>query len=1041
LGHIVKWFVHNPIAANLLMVITIVMGLYTFPLVPKQFFPERELDTILVSVVYPGAGPSEIEQQVCIRIEEAIQDLDGIERVTATARESLGEVRIEVEGDYDSLRLLNEVKSRVDAITSFPVDAERPQVNEILWKSLLISVAIAGDIGEANLKELGEQLRDDLATLPEVQLVELREPRKYEISIEVSELDLRRYGLRFDDVVNAVKGSSLNLPAGKLRTAGGDIQLQTRGQGYVAADFESIVILGNEDGTRVLLGDVATVIDGFEESDIVARFDDKPFLRLDVYSTSKPDILKTSEAVYGWVEQQQQRLPAAVEAAIWRDQSLPFKARLSTLVYNGLGGLALVFIVLLLFLRPLLAFWVCLGIVVAFLGAIWLLPATGASLNTIALFAFILILGIVVDDAIIVGEAVYAEQSRGLHGAAGAVEGAISVMKPVWFAVITTMLFFGAFFLLPDDTPEARQIAWVVVLALTFSLIECMFILPAHLAHMRPEQPGKWRWLAGLERTRERFARGMERFAREVYQPFLQRCMQRRNLTLVSFLMALLITIAIYVGGWLGASFFPRVSVDYLVGTVTMHEGSPFSKTEQTMEHLEAAALELKQEVNTSGSEPVVVHVESLAAKDWVGVTIGLGKSEHRDISAGELKQRWQELIGELPDVKDFDIRYTIGHGGKDIEFELAAPELTLLREAASEVKAQLARFPGVFNVRDSLDNPSPEIELRLKPLAENLGVSLADLARQVRRGFYGEEVQRVPRLREDVKVMVRYPYAERDAVNFLKDMRIRAPDGREIPFEALAEIRYVPGYSKIDRVDGRRISAVTAEIEPGYDPGMVVATLLREQRSVLQSRYPGFDIKVEGRQQQRQEFLTQMKRLMIGTTTVVFGMMAIVFRSYWQPILILVAIPFGYMGAVVGHLLFGRDMSMFSLLGIIACAGVVVNDNLVLIDRVNSLRAQGSDLWNALLQGGSDRFRPIVLTSVTTFVGLLPITLERSVQAQFLIPMVLSLTFGVLLATAVTLIFVPCLYLFCDAVGRRLQAWFGSDSGSSDQAAKTSSS
>jgi multidrug efflux pump subunit AcrB len=445
LGRIVDWFVHNPIAANLLMIITIVMGLYTFPLIPKQFFPERELDTILVSVVYPGAGPAEVEQQICMRIEEAIHDLDGIERLGAVARESVGEVWVDVDGDYDSLRLLNEIKSRIDAITAFPVDAERPQVTERLWKSLVISVAIAGDIGEANLKELSEQLRTELTALPEVQLVDLREPRNYEIGIEVSELNLRRYGLRFEDVVNAIRGSSLNLPAGKLRTQGGDIQLQTRGQGYVAADYQAIVVLSGDDGTRVLLGDVATVIDGFEESDVIARFNDKPFLRMDVYSTSNPDILKTSQAVYDYVERLEQRLPEGVEAAIWRDQSVSFKGRLNTLVYNGLGGLALVYIVLLLFLRPLLAFWVCVGIAMAFLGAIWLLPATGASLNVITLFAFILILGIVVDDAIIVGESIYAAQARGLSGTEGASAGARGVLKPVWFAVMTTMLFFGAF--------------------------------------------------------------------------------------------------------------------------------------------------------------------------------------------------------------------------------------------------------------------------------------------------------------------------------------------------------------------------------------------------------------------------------------------------------------------------------------------------------------------------------------------------------------------------------------------------------------------
>lgn len=1029
MGRIVDWFVHNPIAANLLMVITIVMGLYTFPLISKQFFPERELDTILVSVVYPGAGPAEVEQQICMRIEEAIHDLDGIERLGAVARESVGEVWVDVDGDYDSLRLLNEIKSRIDAISAFPVDAERPQVTERLWKSRVISVAIAGDIGEANLKELGEQLRTELTALPEVQLVDLREPRNYEIGVEVSELNLRRYGLRFEDVVNAIRGSSLNLPAGKLRTQAGDIQLQTRGQAYVAEDYRAIVVLSRDDGTRVLLGDVATVIDGFEESDVIARFNDKPFLRMDVYSTSNPDILKTSQAVYDYVERLEQRLPEGVEAAIWRDQSVSFKGRLNTLVYNGLGGLALVYIVLLLFLRPLLAFWVCAGIAMAFLGAIWVLPATGASLNVITLFAFILILGVVVDDAIIVGESVYAAQARGLSGTEGASAGARGVLKPVWFAVLTTMLFFGAFFLLPDDTPEARQIAWVVVLALGFSLIECMFILPSHLAHMRPERPGRIRWLASLERTREKFARGMEHFAGNIYQPLLLRCMQRRNTTLVSFMAALLISMAVYAGGWMASSFFPKVTVDYVMANVTMHEGSPFAETRRVMEHLEATALRLKSEFNSPEGVPVIKHVESLAAGDWIGVSLGLAENEQRSVSAAQLKQRWQDYIGDLPDVKDYEVRYTVGHAGKDIELQLVAPEIETLRIAAAELKAELARFPGVFNVRDSLENPRPEIELRLKPLAETLGVSLADLARQVRRGFYGEEVQRVPRAREDVKVMVRYPLQERDAVTFLQQMRIRTPDGREVPFEALAEIHYVPGYSTIDRVDRGRVSTVTAELEPGYSAGMIINTLLQERLPDLQRRYPGFDARLEGRQQEQEEFLSQMKRLMVGTTLVVFGMMAIVFRSYWQPILILVAIPFGYMGAVIGHLIFGKEMSMFSLLGIIACAGVVVNDNLVLIDRVNNLRKQGLDLPDALLQGGRDRFRPIVLTSVTTFVGLLPITLERSVQAQFLIPMVLSLTFGVLFATAVTLLFVPCLYLLCDSIASKANKLFRGDS------------
>lgn len=1019
----VEWFVDNPVAANLLMLLIVVGGLVTIPTMDKQFFPETELNEIHVTVVYPGAGPAEVEEQIVKRIEDAVHDLDGIDKLRSTAREGQGEVVVEAETGYDTMRLLNDVKSRVDAINTFPVDAERPQVTEQLWRSRMISVELAGDIGEASLKELGERIRDQMADLPSVSQVELHQPRDYQLDIEVSELALRRYGLRFDDVVQAVRGASINLPAGRLRTADGDIQIRTRGQRYHADEFEGIVLLRRSDGTRVLLGDVAEVIDGFADQDVITRFNDRPALSLEVYVTSHPDVLATSKEVRDFVERMRPRLPPGVELTVWRDMSIPFKGRVNTLVTNGIGGLALVFVVLLLFLRPRLAFWVSVGIAVAFLGAFWLLPLTGSGLNMVTLFALILILGIIVDDAIIVGESVHTSQQSGLPGPRAALLGTQAVLKPVFYAVVTTMMVFVTFFFLPGDQPGTEEIPKVVLLALGFSLIESIFILPSHLAHMPPERPARSGWLAQVERMRTYFSSRLARFACVTYRPFLERCLRWRGLTLVSFIVVLLIVLAIYIGGWIRSSFFPRVPMDYLVATVEMPRGTAFSQTERVLARLEGAALALKREHNRDGAS-VIGNIESTAYADQVQVTVELDDANDRNIAGATLAQQWRDKIGPLAQVRDFDIRSTIVATGKAIELELAAADLATLQSASASLKRALSQFAGVRNVRDSLEHPRPEIELKLKPRAQTLNVALADLARQVRRGFYGEEVQRIPRDREDIKVLVRYPESARRSIDALRDMRIRTPAGDQVPFETVADLRFVDGYSQIDRVDRKRVARVSAELEPGAaGAAQIVAAVKRDWYPQWKARHPGLSMSLEGEEQERTEFLSAMWRLMGITTLAIYGLMAVVFRSYWQPVLIVSAIPYGLMGAIVGHLLMGREISMFSLLGIIASAGVVVNDNLVLIDRINRLREAGESLSVAVVQGSVDRFRAIVLTSVTTFIGLVPIMTERSVQAQFLIPMVISLAFGVLLATFGTLLFTPCLYLLLQGVRDRLKA------------------
>lgn len=1017
MGGPVRWFVHNPIAANLLMIFLLVGGVFGIPALDKQFFPEFEFNTVSVTVPYPGAGPGEVEEQICVRIEEAVHDLTGVQEIRSSARQGMGTVLIEAETGYDMQRLTAEVKNRVDAINTFPVDAERPVVTELAYRHHMAVVSLAGNIGERELKALGERLRDDLAAQPHVSVVELKTPRPFEVSVEVSELTLRRYGITFADVVAAIRSSSLNLPAGSIKTADGDIQLQTRGQAYDRYDFERIPLLSTRDGTQVTLGEVATIVDGFADVDMRSRFNDKPSHDLHVYVTSHPNTLSTSEVVQEWVERMSKQLPPGVELALWRDSSVPFKGRVETLVKNGIGGLALVFVVLVLFLRPLLALWVCSGIAVAFLGTFLVLQYTGVSLNMISLFAFLLVLGIVVDDAIIVGEAIYTRQMSGEPGAKGAIEGTRSVLKPVMYAVISTMIFFAAMFFMPGEMAHAAtSIPVVVILALTFSLIECLWILPAHLAHMRPARPSRFRWLRDLERLRQRFATGLMDFARDVYRPFLERCLRVNLLVISLFLVAFLLSLSLYAGGWVRTAFFPSISNDYVIAELSLPEGGAYADTLRLLEQVEGAAVQLKSEYNDQAAGgPLIGHINSRATDSVVRVIVET-VSDSVDVSA--LADRWRELIGDPGEVESFDVDYTINDRGKPISLVLSARSVDDLRAVAEELRVALQSYPGVYNVNDTFESPREEIVLGVKPAAENLSVTLADLARQVRQAFYGAEAQRIPRIREDVRVMVRYPENERLAVENLSDMRVRTPAGDEVPFDIVAEISYQPGYLTIERLDRKRTLETTADVLAGVSsPRAVVDDIITRHLPAWKKQYPGLGLALDGELEEESDFIGAMLRYMALSMLIIYALMAIPFRSYFQPLLVLTAVPFGVMGAIFGHLILNWQISVFSFLGVIACAGVVVNDNLVLIDRINQLRAGGHSVLESLLQGAEDRFRPIILTSLTTFIGLLPIMSETSYQAQFLIPMVTSLAFGVLFATGVTLLLVPSLYLLGEQV------------------------
>ena len=1016
---LLSWFIHNPIAANLLMILLMIGGLLAIPSLDKQFFPTPEISMVSVSMPFPGAGPKEVEEQICSRIEDAIHDLSGIKEIRSTSRQDAGSVMIEAIADYPMQRLTSDIKTRIDAINTFPVDAERPVVTEITYKHLMAVVKLAGELDERELKELGEVLRDDLARQPWISLVDLATPRPYEVSINVSEVNLRRFGLTMTDVVAAVRGASLNLPAGAIKDLDGDIRVQTLGQAYERRDFEKIILLTTRDGAEIRIADVADVADGFEDIDIENTFNGKTALSMSVFVTSNPDVLQTSRVVHQWVERQSLNLPAGVELVVWRDMSKEFRGRVNTLLKNGIGGLVLVALVLVLFLRPMIAFWVSTGIAVAFLGTLFLLPYTGVSLNMVSLFAFLLVLGIVVDDAIIVGEAIHSEHEQGRLGETAALMGVRRVYKPVLYAVISTMVFFTPMLLLPGEWATAAiSIPAVVLLALFFSLVESLLILPTHLALLKPEKPSKIRFLRWLGKGRHACANWLGHVSGNRYRPLLALALHHHLLVIALFGVAFAASIAMYGGGWLRTGFFPKVNSDYVFATIDMPEGGAFSESQIMRNRLEEIAQALKIEWNARSEfidEPAIGSISASAEGSRVTVAI---QSLSEAVDTATLSAEFREAAGPLPEAKEVRMDFTIQDPGKPINLILASRDPADLEKIAPDVRAALLAYPGVFDVSDSFDSPRDEIQLILKPAAESLGITLAEVARQVRQAFYGAEAQRIPRDREDVKVMVRYPEEERRSLANLNSMYIRAPGGVEVPFETVAQYSVEPGFQKLERLDRMRTLEVTADVVPfEADPRAVVEAILKNDLPGWQAQYPGLSLKLDGELQEEAEFSQAMLKYMSLSMLVIYGLMAVAFRSYWQPLLVLTAIPFGIMGAIFGHAILDWQVSIFSMMGVIACAGVVVNDNLVLIDRINTLRNQGYAALEALIQGAQDRFRPIVLTSATTFVGLIPIMSETSVQAQFLIPMVTSLAFGVLFATFVTLLLVPALYLLADDI------------------------
>lgn len=1026
------WFVNNPIAANLLMLMILVGGFTGLSDLDKEMFPKVPRDVVQVTVPYPGAGPKEVEEQICVRVEEKVHDLDGIEELRSFAYQGAGRIEIEVADGYDTQKLLNDVKTRVDAINTFPVDSERPRIKEILARTQILSIAVAGPLNEWDLKRLAENIRDEVIKLPGVTLAEIGGIRPEEVSVEVSEETLRQYQLRFDDVVAAIRRSSINLPAGEVREEAGDIVLQTRGQAYNRQDLESIVVLRNEDGTQVRLGEIAHINDGFAEQDVVSKFNGKPAVFVNLFNTRNPDVLTTSTAVRAYLDQKIPTLQQGVELVVWRDLSVYLNSRIDLLLRNALGGLVLVFALLVLFLRPALAFWVAAGIGISYLGTLWLMPYFGISVNVVSMFAFLLILGIVVDDAIVVGESIHSHYERGLNGVQSAAMGAKSVSKPVTFAVITTMIVFVPMMLLPGDSSKLMAVMpKVAIIALAFSLLETFLILPAHLRHMKPEKEPRWLVIRWIHHARQRTSSALKSVAENQFRTLLERALRHRYITMATFLAILIMVLGFFFTGWMRVSFFPVVEGEYLRASVELQEGSGFNRSLEIMEQLEQSVALLKKEplLMTASGRPVLKNHFAQSNENNVSVVLELSSNESRSVSSRDVSELWRKHIGPVENVEEFDVEYTLMGKPKDINLVLKGRDIAALRAATDEIGSALLSYPGVYNVSDSIRSARKEIEISLTDNADTLGIGLSDIANQLRNAFYGAEAQRIPREREDVKVMVRYPAEERATVASLDDMRVRTSDSRELPFSAVAVAEFVPGYSEIKRRDRMRMVEIKGELARGsVSANEIVSALKKQYWSDLEEKYPGISLQIDGAQKDQTEFEAGFLQMMALALLAIYALLAIEFRSYWQPLIILSAVPFGIAGAIIGHMLFGKEISMPSMMGVLAAAGVVVNDNLVLIDRINQLVKEGWHSYDAVVQGARDRFRPIVLTSLTTFFGLMPILFEKSAQAQFLIPMVISLAFGVLLATFVTLLLVPSIYVSGARVKEGIRRWRSKD-------------
>lgn len=1025
----IAWFTKNHVAANLLLVTLLLSGLFSLSSkIPLEVFPSFETDMISVGVSLRGAIPEDVEQGVTIRIEEAVQDLEGIKQIFSRSSEGSGSVTIEVESGYDPRELLADIKSRVDAINTFPGDAEKPIVALAERKREVIAVTVSSDYGEKETREYAETVRDQILRLPNVTQVELSGVRDYELAIEVSQDTLRQYNLSLAQISSAIANSSSDISAGNLKTEGGDVLNSSKGQAYRKDEFASIVVKNQADGTIIRLGDIATIKDDFEETPVRTRFNGKQAAFIDVYRIGPQSAITVADDVKNYIEEQQATLPQGFKLSYWDDDSELVKSRIATLTSNALQGGILVLALLTLFLRPAIAFWVFIGIPVSFMGAFIAMPIFGVTLNIMSLFGFILVLGIVVDDAIVTGENVYTHLKTAKSGEQAAILGTQEVATPVTFGVLTTVAaFLPLAFIEGARGALFAQIPVVVIPVLLFSLIESKFVLPAHLKYIKLRhqkgEPSK------LEAIQQRFADGFESAILKYYQPILNTALRHKLATVSLFVGVFFIILTMITSGWTKFIFFPRIPSETVRVNLTLPTGTPFEVTNKYVIDMSEKAQQLQDKYRDPNTgESVILNILATTggrggASNSGAVRFEITPAEQResDIGSRELASEWRDLIGVIPGAESLTFRAEIGRSSDPIDVQLSGTSLTILQDVADNIKNRLATYPTVFDIADSMSDGKEELRIELTQQGLALGLNRVNVAGQVRNSFFGSQVQRIQRGRDDVRVMVRLPIDERRSVADLQNILINTPDGGSVPLSHVATLTAGQSPSTINRIDRYRTLNVTADIEKNNTNMTVLQADLAQYLDELMQQYPGVDYKLEGEAKEQRESFGSLAWALVFVFFIIYALLAIPFKSYMQPIIVMSVIPFGMIGAVVGHWIMGMDLTIMSLLGMLALIGVVVNDSLVLVDFINKKRSEGGDLIEAVKLAGASRFRPVMLTSLTTFIGLMPLLFEKATQAQFLIPMAVSLGFGIIFATFITLLLVPVNYMLME----RFQGWF----------------
>ena len=1015
----IAWFAKNHVAANLLMITILLMGVFSLKSnIPVEVFPSFASEIVEVKLRLRGATPEDVELGLAIKVEEAVQDLEGIDKMISTSVEGSATVRIEAESGYDVRQLLSDVKNRVDAINTFPADIENPITSVRQNIRDVISVTISSEYSEREIREFAEKVRDDLLNLPEVTQLSLDAVRDYEIIIEVKQDTLRQYNLSISDILTAVRASSQDVSGGNVRTEGGDVLIRSKGQAYSREQYENIVIKTNPDGSLLHLIDIAKVDDGFGERPLRARFNGQQGALIDIYRIGNQNAIDVAEAVREYIDERQATLPVGFTLSYWDDDSEIVKSRLNTLITNAIQGGILILILLTLFLRPSIAFWVFIGIPISFMGAFILMPFIGVTINIMSLFGFILVLGIVVDDAIVTGENIYSHTHTAKSGLEAAINGTKEVAGPVTFGVLTTVAAF-----LPLAFIEGRrgaiffQIPAIVIPVLLFSLIESKFVLPSHLKHLklRSEKSKQSKFSA----WQQRFADGFENAILKYYQPLLKKAVTNKLTTLSLFAGVFILIAAFISSGWTKFVFFPSIPSETARADLTMPAGTSFDVVDGYVQKMSNAAKILQDKYRDEDGNSVILNTLAITSNESGRVRFEILPADQNTTGIGsrQLVNEWRNLIGELPGAESLTYRAELGRSGSPIDFQLMGHDFDELKDVANQIKEKLATYPSVFEITDSLSKGKEELQIVLNAQGYAMGLSSANVTRQVRGAFFGTEIQRIQRGRDDVRVSIMFPREERESISSLRDMLIETPAGGQVPLSHIASL--VPGKSPaaITRIDRFRSVNVTADVDKKATNMTVLNADLRPFVDELVASHPNVSLAIEGEAKEQSESFNSLTLGLIFVFFIIYCLLAIPFRSYIQPIIVMSIIPFGIIGAIMGHWIMRMDLTIFSLLGMMALIGVVVNDSLVLVDFINKKREQGVELMEAVLTAGRSRFRPVMLTSLTTFFGLMPLLFEKATQAQFLIPMATSLSFGIIFATFITLILVPVNYLLVEYI------------------------